>query len=290
MPAASPAWIVRCARSRSSSAIAAGTRSGGKPSSGPARSKPTTPGVAVADDEAGDLLPAVGLPHRAEQRADGDRGPRGGGLGAAGGEAVEHRLDDRLDGQPLRGRAAPGRSAPRRRRRRRRPGRARTRGPPGGSRRGAASRRRCARTSPGSAPASRSRRPRRNQRPSALRVGRRQVAVAVLVGELEHRLRPQPAVQVVVQEDLGGAGEGLGVSGAGTAALGHRGHGRHLTTHRSVRAAVLPAEGRDAEQQARRRTRRRAPARPAQLPGAGGLLRGQRSRAGTPSAGPAPST
>jgi hypothetical protein len=45
----------------------------------------------------------------------------------------------------------------------------------------------------------------------------RQVAVAELVGQLEHGLRAQAAVQVVVQENLGGAAEGLGVQWCGHA-------------------------------------------------------------------------
>ena len=48
-------------------------------------------------------------------------------------------------------------------------------------------------------------------------VGGGQVAVAVRVGQLDHRLRPQPAVEVVVQQDLRCPPDRLAISG---------GHGR----------------------------------------------------------------
>ena len=81
---------------------------------------------------------------------------------------------------------------------------ARTRGRPGAARRRSASPRRCGRTSPGSAPASRSRPPRRTSGPASPASSAGQL-VADLGGEVDDRLRAQPAVEVVVEQHLGGA-------------------------------------------------------------------------------------
>ena len=112
---------------------------------------------------------------------------------------------------------APARTAPRRRRRRPRRGRGRTPARPGGSPRASASPRRCARTSRGTSPASRSR-----PHPGTSGPGRRRRRRAVRGGRPRRRARgssrPQPAVQVVVQEHLGRAGERLGGQREGTRA------------------------------------------------------------------------
>ena len=126
-------------------------------------SKPATPAVAVGDGELGDLHRAGRVPHRGEQLADHD--PAAGG-GCALVEALLHRLDDLVQGEPgaqvlLGGVAdlgvdhAVGRQVLDALARH-----------PGQRRRGLHHRRRCGRTSPGSAPASRSRPPRRTSAPS----------------------------------------------------------------------------------------------------------------------------
>ena len=157
-PKASPAWIVKCAFSRRRYSKASRKRVGGKPASAPAMSKPAHLAVAVAHGELGDLAPVGGVPHRGEQGAHADGRTGRGRLLLSLPEAGEHGLDDPLEREARRPRAARGRSATRRRRHRRQRGRARTRGRPGPAAPRSASRRRCARRSPGNAPATRSRR------------------------------------------------------------------------------------------------------------------------------------
>ena len=106
------------------------------------------------------------------------------------------------------------------------------------------------------------------------RIGGGQVAVPVRVGQLDHRLRPQPAVEVVVQQDLRCAPDGSASSGVAPPL-----------------PAPCPASGRNGcTAPGRRCTRGRAPARPAPAPSPRPARRRPASRAGTPSAGPAPST
>ena len=229
MPAASPAWMVRCAPAPVEQGDGRGDAVGREADLGAGEVEADDAGVAVADDEPGHLLPAVGLPHGAQQRADPDRRAGGGGLRAAGREAVDHRLDDRLDGQPLR------------RRQLRREAHLGVDDAVGGEVERALAGHPVDRLGPlHHADGVREGLQVAHQRAGvgglpepaaeALGVGGRQVAVAVLVGELEHRLRPQPAVEVVVQEHLGRAGERLG---------GQRGrHRRSLPGD-----LVLPAEG-----------------------------------------------
>ena len=292
MPTASPAWIVRCARSRSSRAIAAGHAVGREADLGAGEVEADHAGVPVADDEPRHLLPAVGLPHGAQQGAHGDRVPGGGGLGAARGEAVDHRLDDRLDRQPLR---------------RRQLGREPHLGVDdavGGQVEGALAGHPVDRLRPlHDADGVRERLQVPHQRPGvrglpepaaqALRIGRRQPAVAVLVGELQHRLRAQAAVQVVVQEDLGRAGEGLGVQRCRHAsryadAEAHR----HDTSHDALLSPRRgPASGRS-RRTAAGPTTHQAPSTSATRPSSQEPAGSWRPahRGGTPSAGPAPST
>ena len=276
-PAASPAWIVRCAPARSSSAMRRGVPVGREADLRAGQVEADDAGVAVADDEPGHLVPAVGLAHGAQQRADPDRRPGRGGLGAAGREAVEDRLHGLLDRGALRGqqlrrhpdlgvddavggqvqRALAGHPAHRL-------------GPlhhPDGVREGlqVADQR----AGVGGLP-----------EPGAegLGVTGGQLPVADLVGQLEHRLRSQPAVQVVVQEHLRRAPQLLGRWGL---AIGVRGISR----------SPCPASGRCGRTApAPRRTTGPARARRAPAPSCRPAPRRPARRAGTPTAGPAPST
>ena len=160
-PKASPAWMVKCAFSRRRYSNASRCRVGGKPASAPAMSKPATSSIAESDAQLGDLAGPGGVPHRGEQQP--------------GADPVPGRRRRRGPGpRPRRARPAPPRSASgsarcaarartgsRRRPPRPRPGPARTPRPPGSATPWSASPRWCARTSPGTAPASRSRRTRR---------------------------------------------------------------------------------------------------------------------------------
>ena len=107
-PSASPAWMVRCAPAPIEHADGRRDAVGREADLGAGQVEADDAVVAVAHHQPGDLVPAVVLAHGAEQRAHPDRGAGLGGLPAADREAVDHRLDDVLDGQPLRGRQLRG--------------------------------------------------------------------------------------------------------------------------------------------------------------------------------------
>ena len=251
MPAASPAWIVRCApapveqRDRRRDAVRreADLRAG--------QVEPDDAGVAVADDQPGHLVPAVVLPHGAQQRADPDRGAGLGGLrGRPSAKPSTIASTTASIGSPC----AVDSSGAKRTSAYTTPSAARSSAHSRATRWIASG---CCITPTVCAKVSRYRTSEpesaawRNQCPRLSASSAGSAAVAELVGQLEHRLRAQAAVQVVVQQDLGGAADGLG---------GQR--GRHAAKRSSAGAAVLPAEGARRTAPARRRTRCPAPGPP----------------------------
>jgi hypothetical protein len=93
-PNASPAWIVEWKFSRITYWKASRWRDGGYPASAPAMSNPTTPGVAPAHSELGDLEAVCRGAHR---RHDGVQ--REVGALRATPEAVLHRLHHLVEGE-----------------------------------------------------------------------------------------------------------------------------------------------------------------------------------------------
>ncbi len=209
-PNASPAWMVKCAFCWRRYSNASRCRVGGKPASAPAMSKPTHAEIAVPDGQLGDLPGARGVPHRGEQAADPDPATGLGGPPGAQPEALQHRLhhrfqrqalldvqlggepdlgvDDAVGGQVLGALGGhPDQRVHALQHGHRVPERLQVALQRTGVRRG--------------------------QEPAAQLVGHRgrQALVADRVGQLEDRGRPQPAVQVVVQQDLGRVTDGVEV-------------------------------------------------------------------------------
>ena len=211
-PKASPAWIVKWEFSRWRYSNASRWRVGGNPASAPAMSKPATPRSRQAiASSAISTRPGL-VPHRGQQLADDDPA-------AAGGhplvEALLDRRDDLVERQAAARRAARARSAPRRRRRRRRPGPRRTRGRPASMRRpglhhgdGVVEGLEVAHQRAGVG---------RLGEPAAERRRRRRPGSSWPISAASSMIvcGPQPAVEVVVQQDLRGRAGPARVAGRG---------------------------------------------------------------------------
>ena len=168
-------------------------------------------------------------------------------------EARLHRGDDLVEGQPAGRRAARGRSAPRRTRRRRRPGPRRTRGRPGSSAVGRLHHR--DRVVEGLEVAHQRAGVGRLGEPAAERRRRRDAGSAWPISAASSTIvcGPQPAVEVVVQQDLGRAARSASRVGGGLV--------RWRSGMRPILVRPPPRSCRDAHLHQPRRARRPPSAR-----------------------------